>query len=46
MSDPSNKPVPVTYTTKKFEMRLHHFQAHGVNDRPGVFGINGANGFD
>ena len=46
VSDPSNKPVPVTYTTKKFEMRLHHFQAHGVNDRPGVFGINGANGVD
>ena len=45
-SDLSNEPVPVTYTTRKFEMRLHYFQAHDVNDRAGVIGVNGANGFD
>ena len=45
-SDPDNEPTPVSYTTEKFEMDLHHFEAHGVSARAGTVAINGANGFD
>ncbi len=45
-SDPDNEPTPVSYTTEKFEMDLHYFEAHGGSARAGIVSINGANGFD
>ena len=45
-TDPDNEPTPVTYTVQKFEMDLHHFEAHGSSGRLGIVGIDGANGFE
>ena len=45
-SDPSNEPVPVTYTAMKFEIDVVRLLTHGGSGETGVIGINGANGFD
>ncbi len=45
-SDSSNEPIPVTYSTMRFEMDLYYFEAHGTSERTGIVGINGATGSD
>jgi len=44
-TDPANEPTPVTYVTKKFEMDLYRFIAHGVPGGYGTVLIDGTNGF-
>ena len=45
-ADPANEPTPVSYVTKKFEMDLYRFIAHGVPGGYGTVLVDGANGFD
>ncbi len=44
-TNPANEPTPVTYVTKKFEMDLYRFIAHGVPGGYGIVLIDGTNGF-